>query len=596
MRLNAKTSERHGLQMTAHEVILQIPRTAGRFAKASEQGELLPSQLHALHSAEVERRLQQRGRQGDRGAASPRSSSPRSLTPAAAPLTPAAAQAIGAAGVATVEPSDGSTQPQPQPQPPNLHGKLFAAGVSARLAASAPSSPQPPLGLRLWGRAQKEVTSGGDGGDASGGTAFDALRRARRQVLTDEARERLQVLKETTRKEVASARTRADEAADANRWRRCEDALSEALRLADADEGLLSYRSLANLKQGEPVKALADADRAVTVDPTSVRAHYRRARALAGQERHAESGRALVAALALSPRDDPSERHLQTAMTHIRRDRGFYTAGDVVRRGALRKARAARPYSFHAAGDVQRARSTLEAITPLQERWPSDNVDALLVPPTPAPTRPPACEPPTIDPDYVSPASLRVAWTPVSQSHPPVETYVVEMADVDPLFPDSLDFEELYRGPPRCWALVVQGLEPDTEYTLRVYCTSLSGVSDSEASTARVSTLPLPEVASADERMPRGWQRELQGSSELDKLLEKLQRSHGDLKSEAFSEWLLCVEVRRAAASNARCRLGAALHSPLGQKLAALHTHVALHVVSHDNMLHYVIRACAVPV
>ena len=48
-----------------------------------------------------------------------------------------------------------------------------------------------------------------------------------------------------------------------------------------------------------------------------------------------------------------------------------------------------------------------------------------------------------------------------------VYAYEVQMAAVDPLKPDALDFECLYTGL-ECWALQVGDLTDDTEYVLRV--------------------------------------------------------------------------------------------------------------------------------
>lgn len=545
IRLPSSTHERHGLIYRAHECSLQIPRTAGKFAKASEQGDLLPSQLHVRREADAARAAAKQHK-GHSRAPAHAPISPRLPAPPTSPRMPPTK--AGAPFVSAVpDPgSPGSTQGIPR--------KLFAVSTIARLSTTLPSAPPPPsLGLRLWGRAQQHANLGGgeeiDDNGPAGGTAFDALREARRQALKEEARERLQVLKEINSKEVVSARTRADEAADGGRWRRCEEALSEALKLADDDEGLLSYRSLALLRQGQAERALADADRAITSDPSSARAHYRRARALAEQQRHAESGQAMVDALSRSPRTEAA-RHLDAAMTNIRRDRGFYSPGEVVRLGALKDCRPARPYSFHAASDAQRARGSQEAVTPLHARWEGDQVDALLVTPVPRPTRPPPCSPPSIDPDTVTASSLRVTWAPMSSSceppcEPPPSLYVVEIAEVDPLLPTSLDYEEIYSGPPTCWGLSLYGLEPDTEYAFRVYCANIAGASEVGAAT-RVSTLPPPEPPKSEVRMPRSWQRELNSSPELNLLLDKLQKSHGDLKAEAFEELLELVDVHCA--------------------------------------------------
>ena len=170
---------------------------------------------------------------------------------------------------------------------------------------------------------------------------------------------------------------------------------------------------------------------------------------------------------------------------------------------------------------------------------------AFHIPPDPKPTRPGACAPPVVNHETVGPSTVHVAWSECSHDGgDAISRYVVEMAEVEPLFPKSLDFDEIYSGT-GVWAVTLENLEPDTEYVFRVSARNCVGASEFMGAT-HVGTLPVPELIPAQLGMPNSW-RELRYHTEVDKLLERLAKAHRLPKDDQWEEFEELLEVHAGA-------------------------------------------------
>ena len=218
-----------------------------------------------------------------------------------------------------------------------------------------------------------------------------SLKTARKELRDSEMAERMKQLIAATRHEINEARKRADDAAAERRWKRCEDELSGALKLNENDPGLYSYRSFARLNQKKTRRAMADAEKAIALEPESPRGYYRRACALMEEQRWPEAGAEFVRTLERAPDDVSSERKFDNLISGMRSGRKF----------------------FQRAKSDEASRAAGGAMTP-----------------PPAATAPGACAPPALG--TATTTTLRVSWQAVDDDGgaEPLR-YDVEMARVN---------------------------------------------------------------------------------------------------------------------------------------------------------------------
>jgi Flp pilus assembly protein TadD len=96
---------------------------------------------------------------------------------------------------------------------------------------------------------------------------------------------------------------------------------TEALTLDDKDPALHSNRAACFLKLGQAVRALADAERCVALDPAAVKGHFRRGVALMALDRPEEAAAAMARTLDLDPRNAEARATLQLAQAKAARRR-----------------------------------------------------------------------------------------------------------------------------------------------------------------------------------------------------------------------------------------------------------------------------------
>ena len=340
----------------------------------------------------------------------------------------------------------------------------------------------------------------------------DKLKKAGKELSAAEKAEERAKLAVSMRAQIAAARSKADDAAERKKWRECSTALDNVLdaNIGDKDPSLFTYRSHALLKQNRFADALADAERAIALEPKSARGHYRAGRALQHERRWNEAGERLVETLALSPREPRAPERFEEVLHVMRRSRPFWPG-------------------------------------------PSKRPERVLGGSPPPTTKPPG--PCVLKLESATDCKLVVSWSPPEDDGgDEIWKYSIQIAELDPLMNKEdqdelheLTFRSAFEGNPSGegpWTTDVIDLLADTDYVLTVQAINGSGRGPLGDALHATTAKPGQGERELDTRIPKPW-LELKGN--MQDLFGNLQKKH-EVDQEV--EWEALLEAWRANLGN----------------------------------------------